>query len=257
VIAIELNSFAISGAGLIREENQDNLYINGLYWRTISVGAIIRHGDIAQGKGLYAVADGMGGEKHGELASLVAVEALGKADFSRDKPFERYLLDRNAVICGLIQANGGTRIGSTFAGLHINVSSAKLANIGDSRIYLLREGELLQLSRDHTHIQQMIELGVLTKEAARTHRDRHKLSQHLGILPAEMIIEPYTASISISSGDVFLLCSDGLTDMLEDAEISEKLKNNTGVEHKAEALFSAAMKNGGKDNISIIAVQVK
>jgi len=169
----------------------------------------------------------------------------------------RYLIERNAVICNMIMMNDGARIGSTFVGLNIIGDCVELTNIGDSRAYLLRDGKLEQLSRDHTPTWQMMELGIITEEAARNHPHRNRLTQHLGVFPAEMVIEPYTASLDLKAGDIFLLCSDGLTDMLDDASIKMTLDSSGSIGSKAESLFGAAIKNGGKDNITIILVQVR
>ena len=270
------NSFAICGPGRVRAENQDNLYINGKYRENVADKSVFRYGNISNDGGLYAVADGMGGEQHGELASLIAVQEMRNADFTEGLPgMTRYLIERNADICDLMLRNGGMRSGTTFAGLYIRstgtddpnvggvdagadnavVPIANVINIGDSRVYLLRDGLLTQISYDHTSVRQMIELGAITIEAARSHPSRHKLTQHLGIFPDEMVIEPYTVSFPIEKNDLFLLCSDGLTDMLEDYEIQGILNSSAFVEKMAGALFNTAMQNGGKDNITILIVQ--
>ncbi len=130
-------------------------------------------------------------------------------------------------------------------------------NIGDSRAYLFRSGRLTQLSQDHTPVRQMVDLGVIKAEEARTHPDRHKLSQHLGIFPSEMVIEPYVAEpVAILSGDIFLLCSDGLTEMLPDEAIRERLLGGKTPEEKGKTLTEQAMKKGGGDNITVVLVQV-
>ena len=90
--------------------------------------------------------------------------------------------------------------------------------------------------------------------AARIAFDRHTLTQHLGILPSEMIIEPFTAGVTVEPGDIFLLCSDGLTDMVDDGDIKNILKTSDSIEKSAEALYGEALRNGGKDNISVLLV---
>lgn len=253
-----INCCAISAPGLVRTENQDNLYINGVFRKNIADNSPFRHRGKALNRGLYAVADGMGGEKHGELAALVAVQAMNtiKPSYSGQALVD-YLMERNAVICDLINQNNGARIGSTFAGLAINNRNADVVNIGDSRVYLLRGRDFTQLSRDHTPVQQMIDLGVIAKEAARSHPNRHKLTQHLGVFPEETVIEPYVTHISITENDLFLLCSDGLTDMLDDTAIGSILSSSASLKEKTENLYESALKNGGKDNITILLVQVK
>jgi len=255
---LELFSYAICAPGLVRSDNQDNLYINGTYRGDITNNSVFLHSDKVSKQGLYAVADGMGGETHGELAAIVTVQAMDAiTPCDGGYGIVQYLIERNAVICDLINKNGGARIGSTFAGLFINGNSADIINIGDSRVYLSRGGVFSQLSRDHSSIQQMIDLGIISKEAAHTHPDRHRLTQHLGIFPSEMVIEPYIATIAIEANDLFLLCSDGLTDMLIDSAIDGILNSPGTVKQKAEALYTAALRNGGKDNITVLLIQAK
>ena len=255
---MDIFSYAICAPGLVRSDNQDNLYVNGVFRRDISDNSVFQHSDKASKNGLYAVADGMGGETRGELAAFITVQAMDTiAPTGGGHGIVQYLIERNAVICDSINENGGARIGSTFAGLFICGKDAEVVNIGDSRVYLLRGGALSQISRDHSSIQQMIDLGVLSKEAAHTHPDRHRLTQHLGIFPSEMVIEPYVTSMALETNDLFLLCSDGLTDMLADSAIDGVLNSQGTVKQKAETLYATALRNGGKDNITILLVQSK
>jgi len=257
-MSMRLSSYAICGTGLVRSENQDNLYVNGAYREDILDNSPFRYADIIEKHGLYVVADGMGGESHGALASLVAVQAIRSANLSGGhKGMVAYLVERNAIICNMIMMNDGARIGSTFVSLNIIGDCAELTNLGDSRAYMLRDGKFTRLSHDHTPTQQMMDHGILTEDEARAHPDRHRLVQHLGVFPDEMRIEPYTTSVVCEAGDIFLLCSDGLADMLTDAEIKKVLDSSGTIEQGAEVLFGEAIRSGGKDNITIIMVQAK
>ena len=249
-------SYAICGPGLVRSENQDNLYVNGAYRPDVTDFSEFRHETITSDLGLFAVADGMGGEKHGELASLITVSALNSAEHSSEG-LQRYLLERNDTICELSEEMGGSRIGSTYVGINIIGNDADILNIGDSRIYLFRQGTLTQLSYDHTSAQRMIDLGMLDKVAAAKHPDKHKLTQHMGISPTEFVIEPYRAHLAVLPGDVFLLCSDGLTDMLDDQGIESILTTHGDIQDAAENLYATALQNGGRDNTTVILVQAE
>ena len=155
-----------------------------------------------------------------------------------------------------MREKGGVRIGSTFVSVSFSSNHAQICNIGDSRAYFLRQRKLYQLSKDHTMIRQLVESGAITQDAARSHPDRHRLSQHLGIFPSEMIIEPYLAPpISIMPGDIFLLCSDGLTDMLSDAEIAKQLAAARDPSEAVQSLYASAMQAGGRDNTTVLIVQ--
>ena len=254
---MELLSHAICGSGLVRSQNQDNLFINGIYRYDLKDSSDFRYADISDNCGIYAVSDGMGGEKYGELAALIAVQRMSAINISDgSQSMVSYINECNSIICELMLERN-VRIGATFVGLCIFEGRADVVNIGDSRLYIFRNGELTQLSRDHTSIQQMLDLGVITEEVAEKHPDRNKLTQHLGILPTEMIIEPHTDSIDIETGDIFLLCSDGLTEMLDTAEIKAILEASITIEKKAKSLFNAAMRYGGKDNTTLILVHVR
>lgn len=242
-------SAAVCGPGRVRQENQDNLYLNGKIRKTplCSLQAQKR------GRMLAAVADGMGGETHGDLASLAVVRLL---QLRRPRSV-RALLEAaqaaNGKICRLMQTHQ-SRSGSTLAALLLREDSAAVVNLGDSRCYRLRGGTLTRLSRDHSVVQQMIDLEILTPEQARTHRSRHKLTQHLGIFPDEMLLEPHVAEVPLEAGDRFLLCSDGLTDEVEDGEL-ERLLGMGPVEQAAKTLFDLAMERGGRDNITVLVVE--
>ena len=163
----------------------------------------------------------------------------------------------NNVICEEIRKIR-KRSGATLTTLLLTDDDrASIANIGDSRCYLYRDNCLVQLSEDHTAVQRMITLGVIDPAQAKTHPERHRLTQHLGIFPDELVIQPHTACLSVKADDRFLLCSDGLTDMLEDAEIREILYSQEGTQTCAAALYHQAMQHGGKDNISVILVKIE
>ena len=244
------------GRGALRQTNQDNLFINGVWRKDINNHEAISFSRVAEG-GIYAVCDGMGGERYGEEASLIAAQALAGVepeDFFAAGT--EHLSKMNQSICRLMRERC-SRIGTTFVGLTVWQEQGRIINIGDSRAYLLRSGRLVKLSRDHTQAQRLLDLGLITPEQAATHPDRHKLTQHLGIFPEEMVIEPYLYDLpALYRMDLFLLCSDGLTDMLSDREIARILMENTRLKVKADILYQAAIRQGGKDNITVLLVQV-
>ena len=246
----------ICGPGLVRTENQDNYYVNGTYRQNISDNSVLRNNDISENSGLYAIADGMGGEKDGGLASLLAVQNLNKSITSGES-MSQYLIALNNNICNKIREMDGRRIGSTFAGICVSGANAQIVNLGDSRVYLFRDGELSQISKDHTAAQQLIDLGMLDIDTAKQHKDRHKLTQHLGIFTDEFIIEPYVTYCDVMPGDIFLLCSDGLTDMLGESEITQIMRTSNDISGLTESLYCAAIDKGGKDNITILLLQAE
>jgi protein phosphatase len=254
---------AASSAGKVRGNNEDNFYAGDKTLSDCKGEPVLISGG-ADGFGIYAVCDGMGGAEYGEVASGIAVKELEKyrkrmkQGNSAENVCRAYVDGANDKICAEIKARDGVRMGTTLALLSVNGDKASVCNIGDSRVYMRRYGGLEQLSADHTQMRRMIDNGILTPEQAKIHADRHKLTQHLGIFPHEMVIEPYISdSIGLKNGDVFLLCSDGLTDMLEDEAIEKIISQNTEPRQAAAELISAALENGGKDNVTVIVVKVK
>ena len=252
---MRIHAAVVCGPGRVRKQNQDNFYLNGSYRGSVEDVRNLSGELHDLPCGVFAVADGMGGETHGELASLETVRCLRAAD----KPgidMEAVIDEANRRVCELITAYGGRRIGTTFAGLVLRDGSVTMTNIGDSRVYRFRNGSLGRMSRDHTVIQQLLERGIIDEAKAKTHSARHKITQHIGIFPDEMLIEPYTVRDTLLPGDLYLICSDGLTDMVEDGEIARILGARGPVGKKAEALFKTALFNGGRDNTTVLVIEV-
>jgi len=256
--------------GKKRLNNEDNLYFNGEFLteetREKSADFDTVCGDRRQ---FYAICDGMGGEQLGELASLIAVETLHKYAESRrhnsknggekniDADWERCIHEMNGLIVEAQKSRGASRIGTTLALLAVENKFAHLYNVGDSRIYLLLNGKLEQMSFDHTAVANSVKMGILTPEQARIHPHRNRLTQYVGVDPEEMVIEAHKNIIEIKNKDIFLLCSDGLTDMLDDAEISRILKETGKPAEAVRQLMNAALSSNGKDNITIIVLACK
>ena len=250
---LKIESYSITDVGKSRKNNEDNFFCNGRYKENTDTPHYEYGEKKLSDRNLYAVCDGMGGQEKGEAASLIAVKALSRYQLrSLSDNVKDYIDEVNNEICELILNNNGESSGSTAAILDIVGNTAKAYNIGDSRIYIFRNRKLKQLSLDHTQAQQMVKMGIITPEAAKTHKDRHILTQHLGIFTDEMLISPYsTDEILINDGDRFLLCSDGLTDMLDDSEIGQILNQDMPSEKTAKALVRTALENGGRDNVTV------
>jgi protein phosphatase len=207
--------------------------------------------------GLFAVADGMGGHAAGEVASRLAIDTLvatvrgagGAIDAGRlASAFER----ANHAILERTAHDPATRgMGTTLSVLAVNGTGdhALVAHIGDSRLYRWRDGRLDQLTRDHTWVQEHMDAGVLTPDQARNHPFASVLTRVLGTTATA---EPDIDRIAIEPGDVYLLCTDGLTGMLEAEAITAILSSDLTLEDTATALIDAANRNGGGDNVSVV-----
>ena len=262
-----------SHIGKRRSMNQDNFCCNGKYMRE-TAGAV-KILDITDGTGedgvgdnmavstakadkqfpisgcvekdgthLFAVFDGMGGEERGEKAAQIAAECAAKFTV-RTEPIEdlkRFCREANEEICRYAMENDIPSMGTTAAILLFTEQEIYLCNIGDSKVFRISGGETEQIS-----IDDYVAVSFGKKPA---------LSQNLGIPAAEMLIEPHLAKGQYHDGDIYLLCSDGLTDMIEPHEIGRILRE-TEFEKAAGKLLDAALENGGTDNITIILCRVE
>jgi protein phosphatase len=202
---------------------------------------------------LFAVADGMGGAKAGEVASAVAVEAVEAARESGE-PAEAQLAgivrDANRRIYDLAVADESRRgMGTTLTLAKVHDGEVSLAHVGDSRAYRMRDGELSQLTRDHSLVAELERSGQITPEAAEHHPQRSIITRALGPEP-DVEVDTYT--LAGRDGDLFLICSDGLTSMISDEEVTSILRSADSLDAAADALVRAANQSGGKDNITVI-----
>lgn len=252
--------------GHVRANNEDNIYFNGVYLNSETRDGGITLRDEPEGcLFVYAVFDGMGGEAYGEEASLIAASVTHELH-QRCVSFENVDTDRfignvvevaNERICARMQELGSGRMGATMALIVVFNNTMRVYNVGDSRVYLHRNGTLSQISVDDSFAQRLYRMGMITREEAENHKDRNKLIQHLGIDKKEMIIQPHKSNnIPLRPGDKILICSDGLTDMVTAPAINTHLMSAKPPEEICEELVCDALANGGKDNVSVIVVDV-
>lgn len=248
---------AVTNVGKVRKNNEDNYYVNGYYKKDTD---ILNDAECGAGYGerfLFSVCDGMGGIQFGEVASLAAVKAVSEY---RDRDFDKCCSEcvkaANDAVCDFRESHNNVSTGTTFTSLYLKGSTAHIANVGDSRVYILRGGKIAQLSEDHTEAQLMIDAGVLDPARAKYSRASHALTQNIGLNERELIIEPCVKKGKTVAGDIFLLCSDGLTDMLDDDEIERILNMDAGAEDIAKRLVKGALDAGGRDNVTVAVVKV-
>lgn len=230
-----------SHIGKRRQSNQDNLYCNGDYLNYDNSGTDgIVEGSISVSKQpVFAVFDGMGGEECGEMAAYIASKELSEFQFGKaiKQDLVRFSKLANAKICNYTVEHELRSMGTTAAILKFVKGKFYLCNIGDSKIFQFSDGSLKQISYDH----------IGTAEPGR----KPPLSQNLGIPEKDLIISPYIFNGEFSKKSMFLICSDGLTDMVSISEI-EKILNEDDVSCATEKLLQQALDNGGRDNITIV-----
>lgn len=242
-----------SHIGRVRDNNEDNFWCCGKSLPTENQGTEgIHAGCMSQEElPLLAVFDGMGGESCGEEAAGLASAICGsfyqenKSTLKSDP--EKYLQEccraMNHEVCRYSQENKIQSMGSTAAILTVVPWGIWHCNLGDSRIYRMHEGELTRLSQEH-----VLGGGLFGKAP---------LMQYLGLPEEEMLLEPAIGTVDEIAGDRFLLCTDGVTDMLTDREISEILSGNTSVEDTAAQLLNLALEKGGRDNTTLVVCGIK
>jgi serine/threonine protein phosphatase PrpC len=201
----------------------------------------------------FAVADGMGGAKAGEVASAMATGAFeGEADSgeSAEEQLSRILREANRRIHDLAVSDESHRgMGTTLTAAKVHDDFVSLGHVGDSRAYLLRDGRMEQLTRDHSLVAELERSGQISPEAAEHHPQRSIITRALGPEP-DVEVDTYT--VTGRDGDVFLLCSDGLTSMVPKDEVASILRSRDSLDEVAEALVRAANQSGGKDNITVV-----
>jgi PPM family protein phosphatase len=201
----------------------------------------------------FAVADGMGGAKAGEVASAMAAETFeGESDSGEpaEAQLTRILREANRRIYELAVSDDSHRgMGTTVTAAKVTGNQVSLGHVGDSRAYRLRDGELEQLTRDHSLVAELERSGQITPEAAEHHPQRSIITRALGPEP-DVQVDTYT--LAGRDGDLFLICSDGLTSMISDDELASILRSSDTLEEVADSLVRAANQSGGKDNITVV-----
>ena len=247
--------------GRVRGNNEDNFYLNGslMQRNKMDEGAVLS-GSCQDKVQLYAVCDGMGGTDCGEDASYRAVSEISRKKSEHGSLMDsRKLTDTLSKISEQIRQEArqkNQKSGTTIAMIVIKGGCVLLANVGDSRIYRLRSQRLEQVSLDHSKVQRMISMGMITPEQAKTDPGRHAITQYLG-MPPEVGISPYIVTDECLENDVYLLCSDGLTDMVENDQIEAVLKDTANPEKAVQELVKTALKNGGRDNVTVMVLRFK
>src|SRR3954468_12759857 len=202
---------------------------------------------------LFAVADGMGGARAGEVASKIAVEMLAgsaPADGSPERHLAEVTKEANRQIYEKAQADSDLAgMGTTLTAALVTGREVAIGHVGDSRLYRFRDGELERLTHDHSLVEEFVRQGKLTPEEAEVHPQRSIITRALGPEP-DVEVDTYTHPGR--DGDVYLINSDGLTGMISEEQVAEILRERDSLEDAAEKLIAAANENGGKDNITVV-----
>ena len=246
-----VNAGCISHVGRVRDNNEDNFFFVDRLLKSPSESGKVFKAKKKLGKPVYlCVFDGMGGMSAGEQASLIASNTAAELTSDALADPEITLMDicdkANTRICRDMRRRG-VRMGTTAAMLALKGESFSICNIGDSPVYMLRDGALARLSKEHT---TRGDPGQADPKA------KFKLTQYLGIFPEEAVIAPYLVSGELMPGDRFLICSDGLTDALSAAQIRDILSQDMVMKQTARELVEAALDGGSRDNVTVICAEI-
>lgn len=207
---------------------------------------------------LFIVADGMGGHKAGEYASKTAVETI--SEYIRES-------DSGLIVTTIRKAIGEANrkllkesildsekegMGTTVVAATVKDDKLLAANVGDSRLYIVNENSITQITVDHSYVEEMVRSGRIVRSEARNHPDKNKITRAVGVFPR---VEVDFFETKIEPGDTILLCTDGLTNMVEDEEIRDIILNQSDITQKTETLIARANENGGTDNITVLLIE--
>ena len=229
--------------------------------------------EIDREQNLFLVADGMGGHRHGEVASRLAVDTirtflgqiaggdatmptLPEARLGRQSNLLKMALRlaHDEVIRAIREDRRLAGMGTTVVALSLDGDVASVAHVGDSRAYLVRDGALELLTQDHTWVNEQVTAGFLSSDQARSHPLKNVVTRALG---GDSRLEVDVREVAVEPGDLFLLCSDGLTTMLSDREIERSADSDRSPRQVCDALVEAANRRGGLDNVTVVALRVE
>lgn len=249
----KLGAACSSHVGKRRRNNEDNFFFNGICMPEDHSGTDNTLGlDCTIGRSTYlSVFDGIGGENYGEQASYAAARKtqesmkVTKPFFLSDKKYlENLAAELNQAVLDKAKELVTTRMGTTVAAMYFTSRYGYAMNLGDSKVYLLREGSLRQLSQDDVSSRP-----IATSRKA-------PITQYLGMDPTEVMLVPHITRIEPRPGDRYLLCTDGLSDMVREEELVEIFRQNGKMEDIAEKLIEKALENGGRDNVTLIVCEI-
>mgnify|MGYP002857239634 CR=1 FL=1 len=242
---MQIASYSVSDIGKLRQQNQDYIFSS-----EIPVGPL---------PNLFIVADGMGGYKGGEFASKCAVETLvGEVNLSQARGSVRILRDAINVANSKVRYIAGSDenyrgMGTTLVVAVFEKESMIVANVGDSRLYRIGK-DIRQITMDHSLVEEMVRMGQIERTDARLHPDKNIITRAIGVL--DVVDIDFFEVEDLHVGDMILMCSDGLCNMVEDTEIAGIVRSGGTLEEKANRLITAANLNGGRDNISVNLIEI-
>ena len=239
----EIKAYSYSHVGKVRDDNQDAVRLcNAIDELTFTDGH------------LYGIADGMGGYAHGGVASSLALETFFQTFYAANgvSPFQKLrvgIQNANLSVFQTSQRLGAGRMGTTLTAVNIVGHKLYIAHVGDSRAYLIRDRKSKCLTSDHTRVGELVRMKVLSPEKVRTHSQRSMLDKCLGM---ELFVQPDIFQVPVKSGDIIVLCSDGVWATIQDDEFAQLIIDSKDPENLCKQIVELAMERESDDNLSII-----
>ncbi|MCR5800915.1 MAG: Stp1/IreP family PP2C-type Ser/Thr phosphatase [Lachnospiraceae bacterium] len=239
-----MKTFSKSDIGKKRKVNQDSVFTS-----EVAVGGL---------PDLFIVADGMGGHAAGDFASKTAVETMVETIMGCDGSDPKDILAKGIAAANETVYRKSSEdkalegMGTTLVASCVMDGILYVANVGDSRLYLLRDDEIRQVTMDHSLVEEMVRKGIIARESARNHPDKNKITRAVGVADT---VEPDYFTVDLEDGDYVLMCTDGLTNMLEDSKIRTVISAARDIPDAAIKLVDTANARGGRDNISVVLIK--
>lgn len=239
-----MRAYSATDVGRIRKVNQDSVFCSDK-----PVGNL---------PNLFIVADGMGGHKAGDLASKLTVETIVDVISSMEEKDPITLMGKaihranDAVLGKAKESEEFNGMGTTAVLACVRDNMLYVANVGDSRLYVI-DKEITQITRDHSLVEELVSMGQLDREQARTNKNKNIITRAVGGM--QVVMADYF-EIQLKGGEVILMCTDGLTNMVEDEEIMNLVKQKTDLAVRVENLIRSANNHGGRDNVGVILIEV-
>lgn len=239
-----MKTFSMTHIGRQRETNQDYMFTS-----ETTVGGL---------PNLFLVADGMGGHAAGDYASRFTIEKMVEhIEQSEKKEPVTVLKEAVDYANRLLLKEAGTDekkagMGTTIVAATCQGDKLYTANVGDSRLYVVNQEQIVQITRDHSLVEEMVRMGEMDKADAREHPDKHIITRAIGV-GAEVTVDFFETGVT--ENDTILMCSDGLTNMIDDADIKRIILGQRDIVEKAERLVETANQNGGRDNITVVLIE--
>jgi serine/threonine protein phosphatase PrpC len=255
---IHLTVYGQTDPGLVRPSNEDAFVIADLTGGSLLMEQRIAQFEVGQQGVLLAVSDGMGGHAAGEIASALVVESLRRSmaqhpGEARDALLEKAVLQANRDVWEAARYPGRENMGATLTAVFIHGGVAHIAEVGDSRAYLLRNGNVLQVTRDQSYVQLLVDVGALSPEDAKKSEVSNVILQAMGLKPD---VTAAIGRLDLRDRDAFILCSDGLSNKASIEELRDLVLTSPGLDAACVRMIDLAKSRGGEDNVTVVVAGV-